>query len=1504
MIGCDIKLKINGEDYLFRSQSDLNRFLYDNRNRLNGTKQDMYKLSVGLGGTYNPQDEALMKLAGKYTTNVRETYHATGKVDVFQLGEKFEGSGKDVITGTGVHKQYVGGKQLMTPMNRDDFKRQKVEEFLNNGLYKTELEAETFVEALFVQWDKSGIMGTALHMIPQLVFANEAITEAEVVEHIKKENPKVNVDTTAVNKLMQRFLNVKQYLQKIHGNDAKFVTEISLSVKNDQDKECRGTIDLLVVDKHGVPHIYDFKTSTKHIDQYSQSKTQTYKYQLGFYRQILGKLGLDISKTKLGIIPVQLTNVDFDTMTVNDADVTVNDISILNEADSHLELGRGYMAKKLNQILPIPVPEIKIGSDYVDNTAQLMIDAFGYEPKLVSNPKDVNYFIKRLKTDSKGRYFNNKLDNGKKVYVTDANVIEKVTQYLNDLNSSNINAASSLADNLAPYIDGDKENLYRQNDKGRLDFDQAQFMEYRLNGWAINRDLEHLGILIMYHSGRKVMDVLNITANNLGDKYELPYGETVLGSFLTNGKVNDPKILSSNVANIELLRSMMLINDIFDKNSNFNDYKIGQFKVLNQYNSKSFFQNQDFLLNSFNQVINQLNKKYEQEGKSKIENNFNHAIKMESFEDKVIRMLEDLINGNEETKFSKMLDAFKQNDSKTIVARLDELLEAIGAEWDGANVKSRDFNTPLSRVAIVVAEARMHYHNSNMRYYNPMYNIAYEYAVRDLPKWHLPGRGTDTSLMSASVDPLTNEFERKVFSQANNRVISRTDELAGKANAAFIKYQKGHVYAGSDHNMFDTLFEEGPDNNFSNEFKLKNPYDPKTKLTEQQREYSKFFLLEINRLLHPNLNLEDEKTQDAKELISSGEWFKVPLMRAGFVNKLTAGGRFSENVKKYASEKYDSLINVNEQLNEQKLEEEKRQHEEFEEFTNSMLLDDDSRTRLLNDSGVRGFSRNLSEILLTLGLKTFQQQEIQAILPAVRASLIFTKGFFSTNNIDAKNLQEYLLKYLQTKVYGKMHVSENLRNLYGHVQAISAILGTAAIGTNPVSITREFVQGLYNNMLFAVTKKAVIKSPSFDDLMFGYAMCSGYMLKDAWHVGKLNGFARMFHGIMGGGLNSLANDFQAPGNMGGKMFQGNPFMKLNHFPDFLHRISFLIGFMKMDGIYDAYSWNGNELVYNWKKDKRFELFVKYKDNPGSVPSDKIDEYRKQEGLYQYMIREFANQGLRSSPNGPILKYGDDLPKAYTNNQIDSIKDVINSTHGHMNQYDKTQAERTMYVSMYLMFKSWLKTKVNTYTMKGDYYKQGEVKPLIINGKQMYRHSVLDDEGNEINSFIDDNPDNGVMEYAFIPSYQEGIWESMKQCYKLTKQYGFKEGFKEALETEVIKKNMKYMGGDLLALLALALLAELLINWEEYEKEHGATLTKMSKAFFEAPQDNNAVMLLQTLLTSTEPPVIAMSGNWLKSIITLAVSPSQSSLEGVAKNVAVYRSANDIYNQLTAEAEEM
>ena len=202
-------------------------------------------------------------------------------------------------------------------------------------------------------------------------------------------------------------------------------------------------------------------------------------------------------------------------------------------------------------------------------------------------------------------------------------------------------------------------------------------------------------------------------------------------------------------------------------------------------------------------------------------------------------------------------------------------------------------------------------------------------------------------------------------------------------------------------------------------------------------------------------------------------------------------------------------------------------------------------------------------------------------------------------------------------------------------------------------------------------------------------------------------------------------------------------------------------------------------------------------------------------------------------------------------------------------------------------------------MVGGYRNQGQVTEDIKYdefGDRLYCHKITDENG-EITYEWNKNPEGGITKYEFVPSFQQGIWETFKQAYGYYKQYGLKGGFNEAILDETVKKNLKYLGSDLFACMILFLLAKFVIDFNEVKKEYGNTVAEFMKAPFYAPMDNNPLQLVNTVLGSTEPPVIAMSGKLLKSISDLAVSPSGENLGKVGNNLAIYRISADLYNSL-------
>jgi hypothetical protein len=60
--------------------------------------------------------------------------------------------------------------------------------------------------------------------------------------------------------------------------------------------------------------------------------------------------------------------------------------------------------------------------------------------------------------------------------------------------------------------------------------------------------------------------------------------------------------------------------------------------------------------------------------------------------------------------------------------------------------------------------------------------------------------------------------------------------------------------------------------------------------------------------------------------------------------------------------------------------------------------------------------------------------------------------------------------------------------------------------------------------------------------------------------------------------------------------------------------------MHKDGSLEAHKVVDGKLVYDWTKDKRFDIFAKYKGKDSSVPPLELKKYKEQKSLYITMAR--------------------------------------------------------------------------------------------------------------------------------------------------------------------------------------------------------------------------------------------------------------------------------------------
>ena len=160
----------------------------------------------------------------------------------------------------------------------------------------------------------------------------------------------------------------------------------------------------------------------------------------------------------------------------------------------------------------------------------------------------------------------------------------------------------------------------------------------------------------------------------------------------------------------------------------------------------------------------------------------------------------------------------------------------------------------------------------------------------------------------------------------------------------------------------------------------------------------------------------------------------------------------------------------------------------------------------------------------------------------------------------------------------------------------------------------------------------------------------------------------------------------------------------NSAPDYFNRLTLFIAKMMEDGCFEAHSLDKNgELVYDFKKDKRFSELVKH----GLNSNYQGEEYKKQKALYLAMLDDFATEGRNFTSydkNGNVVYKEFDI--AYTTKQRNSIKEVADLAYGYYDHETKSLVDIGFFGLIYKQFQTFLTAKINLWlkgrpTTKGD-----------------------------------------------------------------------------------------------------------------------------------------------------------------------------------------------------------
>jgi hypothetical protein len=189
----------------------------------------------------------------------------------------------------------------------------------------TETTLTTWRQAIESKWNAQGQIGTAVHAVSEFYFSKtedkynfENIdNDVEAAWENFPNEYKENVTKEVFLKAITMCQKLRDDLKSQYGENCIFYPEIAMTCETleaiDGSNRIYGIVDLLVIDEKGVPHLLDFKTSTKLYDDFHVTKKQAYTYQLATYERILANYGIRTDESTSSIVPIQIKDMKYDT---------------------------------------------------------------------------------------------------------------------------------------------------------------------------------------------------------------------------------------------------------------------------------------------------------------------------------------------------------------------------------------------------------------------------------------------------------------------------------------------------------------------------------------------------------------------------------------------------------------------------------------------------------------------------------------------------------------------------------------------------------------------------------------------------------------------------------------------------------------------------------------------------------------------------------------------------------------------------------------------------------------------------------------------------------------------------------------------------------------------------------------------------------------------------------------------------------------------------------------
>ena len=1507
--------------------------IYSENNQKEYSYKDLIKLFQDGGYTDfkdilfsrgSKQDSVLSDILGK-----KKEYYATASTNRYD-GEPNYTEGKTLTTQTFIDSGkfvFKGGIHPMLEQDNSDFIEKStkayIEEAKRNGQELSEEQARRIAETQLKQWQLINEDAKSIHGLLNS-FNFQTGERYDFIKHL--EGTRFENQASAIYDQLVGEHGLFHLMRGRHklSNDAKtrIVQAVNLVAKlTHYGEDIIGHIDNLVIGTDGSLHIYNYKLTSTPVSEWKAVKEEKYRYQMALLKRILQYNGFDTSRMTMHIVPIRVEYSD-DMSEIKSATVySSNSIDMpVGEAFNKYDTMAKYHIKSNMKIEPIKskiistintnlnfiFKERNINLKGIQKTAEEWIK-FNYTSKWENRIRKVD-----APDHAYELFFDDEFSNPVKIVnpakpLDNPELKQAVMEHLAEINTNN----SEFLGKIIADIQASKRLGYSILERGKSRNMQiagafiGKSLEKYINSYRevngvkeyewdlISNDTLLDANILLFKNRSDQIDIVCLSNYNLRALAKFNDQLNIMGSYIKDASSSTRGLINyhSNYANIEAVRTMTILNEVIPQLTQDN-FILGEMRVISPQNGgmMELYSMESLNKNLFQEVLRVVKSN---QPEFNMTNNFSKAKYVDPIDllvsDYYRIMQTSSLNAAEKQEIADLgfqnLESLstreqKKVELKAIIEKIFEIDPTIASMKPGAILQSAKSDGNKERRAL----ANLYILCQDAYCYYSGIKVANEYKI---------GKGYEYGMIQTKVPNQTYQGVVSAFIQA-------VDDIAFK-----VKSEYNHIYnftidfynrsgfgnlraslVGDQAKAFENLYERDSSNKLLMRFR--NPYsrDNFVPMTEAEKQYLKKVLFEFAKIRSKIYGFKfDFKSYDAPGLLefidkNKGWYFNPPLERASSATMRTRSVK--DRFDNWVQDAKLLLRNPKESFNRAVQGIGTEQEADLMEKTfdtlnlrNPFIMGDgftggeSSRSELLNSHQDGYFETNVENLLAHYLEKYIQTSEFNKTLIGVKGTLLqlemLGEAVGEENRAGIAQTTKMIQDYIKQNMFNVSIMEPESQRLMAWLEPFRGLVSKAYIAGNITSMFRDTFEGVWQNSMRVLNKyQTDIDSKSLAAAYREVTKASFTSVRNITIIDELCKAYRLSNLDVARISEGLTTSRSGILNVENWMYA------TLRSPDFLNRMVLFVAKCMKDGCWEAFDLKDNKLVYDWRKDKRYSIYAD-KSKEGT------EEYQRQKIAYYNAIRQYnANH-----PDNTI-EYTDDLPEAYSNEQIQQMRQVSNSIYGAYDKSMRAKYEHTALGLTFAMFSTWMNGAIANY-----FTKPGQYADSIIDQEQDVDGSgnllFMDENGIEVTQIQNgdtiqyiytetgeavQDPSSLVPIMKNVPRVVQGVWYTLKDSLKALSEGGIAQFKKDIASNPMQLANLRKAISDLLAIaLFMALfklaIAPLYTDYKKSMKDESVVQNAIVEVLYKSSSNSydgfmGPIAPIQYLGSSTNPPAYALS----------------------------------------------